>query len=102
MTALTRSNPGILHWTVEEYLTSKFVFLNGFRTEPETASIDAYGTVISYGNLVKAFDESTYTKEEWLHCVEQWRGNSYLSPIFTLTALWVSQLVDKKFGEVIN
>lgn len=102
MTALTYPNPGIISWTIEDYLTDKMVFLNGFREEETSASLGAYGTVISLVNLQKAFDESTFTKEEWLKGVDAWEGNAYLAPTFSLLALWVLQLIRKKFPENEN
>ncbi len=98
MTALTKANPGILSWDVEDYLTDKMVFLNGFRDVDESASLGAYGTVISHINLMKAFDEATYTKEEWLKCIDAWHGHAYLAPTFELLARFVSYLVEHKFG----
>lgn len=95
MAALERNNPGILEWEMEKYLTDKMVFLNGFRDKPESASIGAYGTVVSFENLEKAIGESPYLKEDWKRCITYWRGNSYLSPIFTLTAIWTEKIIDK-------
>lgn len=99
MTALTKANGGITSWEIEEYLTENMVFLNGFRDDDTTASLGAYGTVISYTNLVKAFEASTFTKEEWLKGVDDWEGHAYLAPTFSLLALWVLRLIDKKFTE---
>jgi hypothetical protein len=98
MTALTKANPGITSWEIEDYLTENMVFLNGFREEETTASLGAYGTVISHTNLVKAFDASTFTKEDWLKGVDAWEGNAYLAPTFSLLALWVLKMIDKKYG----
>lgn len=102
MTALTRKNPGITSWTIEDYLTEKMVFLNGFREEETSASLGAYGTVISFVNLEKAFNESTFTKEEWLKGVDAWEGSAYLAPTFSLLALCVLQLIRKKEKENEN
>jgi hypothetical protein len=96
MTALTKANPGITSWEIEDYLTENMVFLNGFRDEDESASLGAYGTVISLTNLMKAFDASPFTKEEWLKGVDYWEGQAYLAPTFSLLALWVLQLIRKK------
>lgn len=102
MTALTKTNPGIISWTIEDYLTEKMVFLNGFRKEKTSASLGAYGTVISFENLEKAFNESPFTKEEWLKSVDDWKGHAYLSPTFSLLALWVLHLIEKKILENEN
>ena len=96
MAALERNNPGILEWDMEKYLTDNMVFLNGFRETPESASIDAYGTVVSFENLKKAIENSPYTTEDWEKCITYWRGNSYLSPIFTLTAIWTERILKNK------
>jgi hypothetical protein len=96
MTALTKANPGITSWEIEDYLTDKMVFLNGFRDEDTSASLGAYGTVISPVNLIKAFDASPYTKEEWLKAVDYWEGQAYLAPTFKLLSLWVLDLIKGK------
>ena len=95
MTALTRTKAGITSWEIEDYLTEKMVFLNGFRDEDTSSSLGAYGTVISLVNLEKAFNESPFTKEEWLKGVDAWEGNAYLAPTFSLLALWVLKLIRK-------
>jgi len=100
MTALTKPNPGITSWTIEDYLTEKMVFLNGFRDEDTSASLGAYGTVISPKNLITAFDESTFTKEEWEQAIDYWHGQAYLAPTFELLSLWVSHLLKHKYNEL--
>lgn len=92
---MSKANPGIPTWNIEDYLTQKMVFLNGFRDKEESASLGAYGTVISYTNLEKAFIESKFTKEQWLEAVELWKYQSYLGPTFSLLSIWVSKLIDK-------
>lgn len=99
MTALTKTRCSIISWEVEDYLDSKNVFLNGFKDGEVTASLGAYGTVISYTNLIKAFDEATFTKDEWLKSIDAWRGNAYLAPTFELLARFVEYLVENKFGK---
>lgn len=88
----------ILSWEVEDYLTDNNVFLNGFREVDTPASLGAYGTVISYTNLENAINKSSYTKEQWLKCIDAWKGNEYLSPTFTLLVLWTTRLIEKKFS----
>ena len=100
MSALTKNLSGILEWGIEDYLDSHNVFLNGFREGEVTASLGAYGTVISYKNLIKAFDEATYTKEQWESAIEYWHGNAYLAPTFELLARFVTYLVNEKFNKV--
>ena len=97
MTAMSKANPGIKSWSIEDYLTEKMVFLNGFRDKDESASLGAYGTVISYTNLEKAISESKdmFTKEEWLKAVDLWEYQSYLGPTFALLAIWVKKLIEK-------
>ena len=98
MTALTKTRCSIISWEVEDYLDTYKVFLNGFREEEVTASLGAYGTVISHTNLIKAFDEATFTKDEWMKCIDAWHGNAYLAPTFELLARFVEFLVKDKFG----
>jgi hypothetical protein len=99
MTAMSKANPGIKSWSIEDYLTEKMVFQNGFSKEETSASLGAYGTVISFTNLEKAIEESKdmFTKEEWLKAVDLWEYQSYLGPTFKLLSLWVARLVDKYF-----
>lgn len=99
MTALTKTKSGIISWVVEDYLDSYNVFLNGFREEEVTASLGAYGTVISHANLIKAFDAATFTKDEWLKCIDDWHGHAYLAPTFELLARFVLYLVEVKFSK---
>jgi hypothetical protein len=99
MTALTKTKCSIIEWEVEDYLDSHNVFLNGFREGEVTASLGAYGTVISHTNLIKAFDAATFTKEQWLKCIEHWRYNAYLAPTFELLARFMEFLVENKFGK---
>lgn len=97
MTAMSKMNPGIKSWSIEDYLTEKMVFLNGFSKEETTASLGAYGTVISFTNLEKAIEESKdmFTKDEWLTAVDLWKYQSYLGPTFALLAIWVTRLIEK-------
>ena len=97
MTAMSKMNPGIKSWSIEDYLTEKMVFLNGFRDNDESASLGAYGTVISYTNLEKAIEDSKdmFTKDEWLKAIDLWEYQSYLGPTFALLAVWSKRLIEK-------
>ena len=93
MVALKKNISDNLFWEVEDYLTDNMVFINGFKDKDETASLGAYGTIISYVNLKEAIDKSKYSKEEWEKCIEYWKSQSYLGPSFTLLALWVERII---------
>jgi len=81
-------------WEIEDYLDTYNVFLNGIRNTP--AEMYSYNTVIDFDALKKAFDESTFTKEQWEEGIKDWHAHAYLSPIAELLAKTVERYLETK------
>ena len=86
----------MIEWEIEDYLGENMVFLNGFRDEDTRASLGAYGTVISFSNLAKAYKESPYTKDQWIKFIDYTEGNEYLGPTFKLLKITLQRLMNEK------
>jgi hypothetical protein len=59
------------------------VFLAGFGSIPRKSSMMAYGTIISYSNFDKAWEEikDDYSIDCWKEMCKYWIYQKYLSPI---------------------
>ena len=68
------------------------------------ASLGAYLSTISYNNLQSCIQDhkDLITYDEWVKCIERWKANAYLSPIFTLLSLWTKRLIDKTYEDMFN
>lgn len=81
----------MLVWEIEDYLSENNVFQNGLNGN--TASLGAYMTVIDRTNLIKAFDNATYTKDDWNKFLNYLEGHFYLAPTFKLLYLYIKELI---------
>ena len=69
-----------------------------------TASLGAYHSTISYTKLESCINDckDRITHDEWLICIDYWKGNSYLGSMFSLLSLWCKRLIDKIYDKTIE
>jgi len=82
----------MINWEIEDYLSENKVFLNGINGN--IASLGAYMTVIDNRNLIKAYDNAPYTKEQWKDFLSYLEGHFYLAPTFKLLYLYIKKLIE--------
>ena len=63
---------------IEDYLQDKNVFESGINGRP--CHSDSYMTVVNFANLDKAFNESSFTNQQWEDAVEEWTTNPNNQP----------------------
>lgn len=95
----------------EDHFNEHMVFIAGFgsKEEPRHSSMMAYGTILDYNNLDKAWESirDEYSPDCWKEMCEYWIYQHYLSPIPVLLVCEIYrhlglkyEIVDGKFKDL--